>query len=52
MLLEGLTRICKSYYDYDIIYSDLGYVSIWFKSSIEVWRQWCKMIYLLEVMIA
>ena len=34
--MEGLTRICKSYYDYDIIYSDLCNVSIWFKSSLKM----------------
>ena len=37
-IAASLTRICKSNYDYDIIYSDLGKVSIWFKSSLEVCR--------------
>ena len=35
----SLTRICKSNYDYDIIYSDLGNIGIWCKSSLEVCRQ-------------
>ena len=44
--MEGLTSICKSNYDHDIIYFDLGNLWNGFKSSLEVWRQTCKVIYL------
>ena len=48
----SLNRICKSNYDYGIIYSDLDKVSIWCKSSLEVCWQRCRVIYLEVVMIA